>query len=36
MDLRTENNFLREESIVKNQNRIGDLNLGTVGNQKHI
>ena len=39
--LETENLFLREESIVKklkNDNkklRVGDLNLGTVGDRKH-
>ena len=38
--LETENIFLWEESIVKTKNdnkkfRVGDLNLGTVGNQKH-
>ena len=40
--LETENTFLREESVVKksrkNDNkkiRVGDLNLGTVGNRKH-
>ena len=38
--LETENIFLREESIVKPKTtikkiRVGDLNLGTVGNRKH-
>ena len=38
--LEAENIFLREESTVKSQNdskkiRVGDLSLGTLGNQKH-
>ena len=32
--LETENIFLQEESVVKNQ-KVGDLNLGKVGNRKH-
>ena len=38
--LEAESTFLREESVVKTKNdnkkiRVGDLNLGTVGNRKH-
>ena len=38
---KTENIFLQEESVAKNTKttikklRVGDLNLGTVGNRKH-